>query len=115
MPTKITPFSLLNPPSLRDFSSADSYGAGCDAWRDWRAAEEKAIASALPAVPHSRDCICPGELPGQLDLLELLDDDVAELPCRRCGCLMPVFPCPACGSRDPRNPAMPLLDEGTES
>lgn len=131
---RITPFSLLNPPSLREFLSDDEVGASLDGWYDLRAAHEKAIAAALPptpaeraeflrskriqalaaslpAVAHSRDCTCPGELPGQLHL----DDQVAELPCRRCGSMAQAFPCPDCGARDARNPAIPLLDEVPES
>lgn len=109
---RITPFSLLNPPSLREFLDDDEVGATLDGWYDLRAAHEKAIARALPPVPQSRDCTCPGQLPGQL---ELLDDQLEELPCRRCGSMIQAFPCPDCGARDARNPAIPLLDEGSES
>lgn len=109
LPTKFNPPAFSKPPSLREFLSEEEIGATLDGWYDLRAAHEKAIALSLSPVPQSRDCTCAGELPGQCDLFG------PDLPCRRCGSMIQEFPCSQCGARDARNPAMPLLDEVSES
>lgn len=96
----------VKPLPLSEILSPDEGGAILDGLADHQAATEKAIAQSLPPVPHSRDCTCAGELPGQVDLFGPED-----LPCRRCGSMRQAFPCPDCGARDARNPLKPLLDE----